>query len=290
MKGKPGPKTFLLGVGAQKAGTTWLHRYLADSQQVVRGYRKEYHVFDSSDLADEPWRERNLDLAQTALDQLRSGEEADPAHLHRAAMIADPEFYFDYFTGLLNKRPRFRATADVTPEYADLSAERFASIRDGFAARRVRTVAAFLMRDPVDRIWSQIRMQEGRRPARFDVPADQMVERLYDDPQYERFSRYERTMQNLESVWERDQLHYGFYEELFREEEVRGICELLRIEFRTPDFDKVSNVSAGKAVEALPDEVVSKVATHFADTYQAVAERFPDKDLATLWPSSRFVL
>ncbi len=68
MKDKPGPKTFLLGVGAQKAGTTWLHRYLADSQQVVRGYRKEYHVFDSSDLADEPWRERNLDMAQTELD------------------------------------------------------------------------------------------------------------------------------------------------------------------------------------------------------------------------------
>ncbi len=24
-------------------------------------------------------------------------------------MIADPEFYFDYFTGLLHSRPRFRA-------------------------------------------------------------------------------------------------------------------------------------------------------------------------------------
>ncbi len=97
-------------------------------------------------------------------------------------------------------------------------------------------------------------------------------------------------MGNLESVWEREQLHYGFYEELFREEEVHAICELLRIEFRAPDFDKVSNVSSGKAVEALPDDVVRRVATYFADTYHAVAERFPGKDLATLWPSSRFVL
>jgi hypothetical protein len=49
-------------------------------------------------------------------------------------------------------------------------------------------------------------------------------------------------------------------------------------------------VSSGKAVEALPDDVVRRVATHFADTYHAVAERFPHKDLTTLWPSSRFVL
>lgn len=283
-------KTFLLGVGAQKAGTTWLHRYLADSREMVPGYRKEYHVFDSSDLADEPWRERNLDMAQAELDHLRAGEPADPAHLHRAAMIADDEFYFDYFTGLLHSRPRFRVTGDVTPEYADLSAERFASIRDGFARRRVRTVAVFLLRDPVDRIWSQIRMQEGRRPARFEHPADQMVERLYDDPRYERFTRYESTMERLEAVWERDAIHYGLYEQLFREEEVRAICDLLGMQFRPPDFGKVANVSSGKAVEALPDAVVQRVATYFEATYHAVAERLPDTDLARLWPSSRFVL
>jgi hypothetical protein len=32
------------------------------------------------------------------------------------------------------------------------------------------------------------------------------------------------------------------------------------------------------------------VATYFADTYHAVASRFPDADLEALWPSSRFVL
>jgi hypothetical protein len=117
-----------------------------------------------------------------------------------------------------------------------------------------------------------------------------MVERLFDDPRYEQFSRYERTLHSLESVWDRDAIHYGLYEQLFREEEVRAICEFVGIDFRPPDFDKKSNVSAGKAVAALPDDVVRRVATHFADTYHAVAARFPDLDLAELWPSSRFVL
>ena len=32
--------TFLLGVGAQKAGTAWLHRYLEDSPQFDGGFRQ----------------------------------------------------------------------------------------------------------------------------------------------------------------------------------------------------------------------------------------------------------
>lgn len=283
-------KTFLLGVGAQKAGTTWLHRYLVQSPQCARGYRKEYHVLDSVDLLDQPWRTRNLDMAATELEHLRRGEDADPVHLHRASMIADPEFYYDYFTGLLHRRPRFLLTADITPEYAALPAERYAQVRDGFAARGVRTLALFLMRDPVDRIWSQIRMQEGRQPGRFPEPADRMVGRVYAEPLYERWSRYETTMANLEQVFERSEICYGFYEELFDVAEVRRICDVVGVRFRPPDLERRANVSAARSVDALPDDVVAAVARHLRATYEAVAERFPDKDLRALWPSSRFVL
>ena len=99
-------RTFLLGLGAQKAGTTWIHQYFVGSRQVVRGYRKEYHVLDSVDLVEDQWRARNIAMAQAELDHLRDQQESDPVHLHRAAMIADPEVYLDYVTGLLRRRPR----------------------------------------------------------------------------------------------------------------------------------------------------------------------------------------
>ena len=35
-------RTFLLGVGAQKAGTTWLHSYAASSPNTNMGDMKEY--------------------------------------------------------------------------------------------------------------------------------------------------------------------------------------------------------------------------------------------------------
>ena len=100
MSGGPGPRTFLLGVGAQKAGTTWLHKYLTASPQMVRGYRKEYHVFDSSDLADEPWRERNLDMAQADVDLLMKQPwmvtSSDGSDGHPRMFATFPEKYVRY--------------------------------------------------------------------------------------------------------------------------------------------------------------------------------------------------
>ena len=55
-------------------------------------------------------------------------------------------------------RPTIRLTADITPGYAALPAERLAMIRAGFESRGVRPAAVYLLRDPVERIWSAARM------------------------------------------------------------------------------------------------------------------------------------
>ena len=45
-------KIFILGVGAQKGGTTWLHRQLNSNQNIDLGFRKEYHILDAiSDMS-----------------------------------------------------------------------------------------------------------------------------------------------------------------------------------------------------------------------------------------------
>ena len=285
------PKTFLLGAGCQKGGTTWLHRYLAASPQCAPGYRKEYHVFDSVDLPSEQWmRDRILGMAQDELAKLQRGEPADAAQLHRASMCADPEMYFDYFAGLLRARPRTRLTADMTPDYAMLSPERIANIKESFEKRGIRTVSVFLMRDPVERVYSQIRMQQKRQPKRFPAPAEDMVLKLYDEPKYELRTRYDQTIQALDSVFDRDHVYYGFYERLFDEAEIQKICDLAGIDFRDPNFDRRANASQAKAGAGLPDDVVRTVAHHYRDVYHAVAERFGIEDLPELWPNSRFVM
>ena len=40
-------KQFILGVGCQKGGTTWIYDQLSKLEQVDFGFKKEYHVFDT---------------------------------------------------------------------------------------------------------------------------------------------------------------------------------------------------------------------------------------------------
>ncbi len=282
-------KTFLIGAGCQKGGTTWLFRYLKNSPQYVRGYMKEYHVFDALDLETEDLtRNRIMKKAEDALAAARQGEPVRASALHRLAMYGNPEHYYDYFTGLLLTRPDGRLTADMTPDYGMLPAERFQEVKTAFAERGVRTVSVFLMRDPVERIWSHMRMQAQRFPTMFDQPLHEVLRERHANANYEMRTRYDRTIAALDQAFEPSEVYYGFYEDLFTEAHMREICSFLGIDFVEPDFDERRNASASPA-DPLPEETVRAVATHLSEVYAAVAARFPDVDLESLWPSARFV-
>ena len=40
-------KKFILGLGAQKAGTSWLYNYFNSRDDFFSGFMKEYHIFDA---------------------------------------------------------------------------------------------------------------------------------------------------------------------------------------------------------------------------------------------------
>ena len=42
--------TFILGLGFQKCGTSWLYRYLQQSEKFDGGELKEYHIWDAIDI------------------------------------------------------------------------------------------------------------------------------------------------------------------------------------------------------------------------------------------------
>jgi hypothetical protein len=285
-----GEKTFLLGTGAQKGGTTWLFRYLKESPQYVRGYMKEYHVFDALDLPSEE-RARNTIFrrATDALESARAGAPTDARFLHRLSMYGNPNLYYDYFSGLLATRPGGRVTADMTPEYGMLPVARFRDIRNGFAERGVRAAAILLMRDPVERVWSHIRMRAQRRPETFDRPLHEVLLNDHSDPNYAQRTRYDRTIAALDEVFDQADVHYGFYETLFTESSIKEICEFAGIDYLSPDFDRQRNVSERPAAP-VPESTVREVATSYRAVYEAVAARFPDVDVEELWPNARLAL
>ena len=265
--------TFLLGVGCQKGGTAWLHRYLEASPECDPGFRKEYHVWDS------------LDLPSGRLARERIESQGG----QRAAFLHEPDRYFDYFSGLLEP-PAIRLTADITPGYAALSAERLAMIRGGFASRGVRPAAVYLLRDPVERIWSASRMDMRRRGDEAPEDPETRVSHMYKHPMYADRTRYDLTMDALEAAFPREDVFYGFYERLFTAETLAPAVRLPR--HRLP---RAGHRSAGQRVSpksdgaALSEDTRRTIARHFAPVYDAVQQRFPGLDLAGLWPSVRLL-
>src|SRR5690606_33445482 len=155
-----------------------------------------------------------------------------------------------------------------------LSAERLISIREGFARRGVRARAVYLMRDPVARVLSQIRMQADRQPGRFDAPPEEVLGRLHAEPVYEMRTRYDRTVANLDRAFPDGEVHFAFYEELFTEAQVRAICAFSGIEYHEPDFATRRNPGRAAAAGILPEETERRVAEHYRDVYHYVADRF----------------
>lgn len=291
--GPPNPgATFLLGVGCQKGGTSWLHDYLSSSPAVDLGMVKEYHIWDEIDLRDEDYQAQALaKMRASAAKEREDGVESISRLRHR--FRTDLDTYYDYFAEMLT-RSGVTLTGDITPSYSGLSAERFASIRDAFAARGIRVKVIFLMRDPVERIWSAARMKLwGERTAtRQDPEAERtgdetILLRLYGTPATRHRTNYHVTVAALERVFAPEDIHYEFYERLFTRAATARICAFLGIPHIEGEFDKALNTSPkGRPIS---DATVRRVAWAYADVYRFAAERFGRELIASLWPPLTYV-
>lgn len=293
MTSAPATKRLVLGVGAQKAGTSWLHDYLARSPQVAAGCLKEYHLFDVLDLESSAgMRATMLAKAERALRRLSDGTDSarapDAPALQRAVFYADPSTYFDYLAGLLAP-DGIRATTDLTPAYAGLSAARFASIRAELAGRGIGLHVVFLLRDPVERIWSAERMYHRNHPAEEQVETvEARLLRTYDHPFHEMRTRYQQTLAVLDEVFAPDEVTVELYERLFVPETLARLCGRIGIDPPDADLDHRVN-SSPKSAELTPD-TAARVARHYADVYDAVAARLGADLVAEAWPHAALAL
>jgi hypothetical protein len=152
----------------------------------------------------------------------------------------------------------------------------------------VRPVAVYLMRDPVERIWSAVRMDVRRNNITHTGAVEHRLMRVSDDDQYDRRTRYDAAIAKIDGVFGRDGAFYGFYERLFDEGTLRDLCGFLGIDFHEPDIRREVNVSP-KDDGDLSEDTVRALVERFRPVYDAVAARFPDVDLPAIWPSTRYL-
>ena len=266
--------TFILGVGAPKTGTTWLHEYLCQFPSVDMDFRKEYHVwgakYNVGGLFDR-FRVKEADVWDNF------------SNLARYLMQNEPCWYENYFSTLV--KGNVTMTGDITPAYSALRQEHFRQIRDRLEAAGFRLKIVFLVRDPVQRCWSAVRMRvrNAKRTSGKEFSTQKindLFSKSYKTEKYVVRTRYEETLTTLEKVFEIDDIYVGLYEEMFSDAQIKRISEFLGLEARL-EYKK-THVNTSAPVE-LDKNFAKECFAFYRSTYDSFAARFPET--RQLWSS-----
>ncbi|WGW02660.1 sulfotransferase family protein [Tropicibacter oceani] len=277
-------KTFFLGLGGQKCGSSWIQAYLAGQSGSDFGRLGEYQVWEHRlGGVFARYRVPEPGAAQKLRARIkRAVGAAEPVPHLRWRLQGDDTAYFDYFDGLLTA-PGILRSGDITPSYAALGPDLLTRIKRGMEARGATVKVLFSMRDPVDRLRSHLRMEmaKGRLPAAKDNEAP--LRQFYASDEAAARSRYDRTLQAIEQVFAPEDTHICLFEELFTPD---GITALARFADVPVDAKAGAHlVNAREKGSGIPDSLAAEIANHYAPVYTAVAARLPQ--IATLWPSAR---
>lgn len=266
-------RSFLLGVGAQKAGTTWLYYYLDKHPEVFMSPVKEMHFFGNRNTQG-TWPIRAFQKKLTERKKLAKAngtekEEQFAALRARIRMGSDMSAYRRFFRKRVKKQPVF---GEITPAYSSLPIEELKFIRKQFPNTKI----IFLMRNPVDRLWSQMRFSED-----FDSVDDLegRINTILERPVYAERINYVRTIGNLREVFAPDQLHFEFYENLFSDAAVARLCRFLQISYKPANFEKKHNVSVKVPLSPL---IRPKITASLRAQYDFVQSEF-SSELPESW-------
>lgn len=265
-------RSFILGVGAQKAGTSWLYEQLCKSSNFQTGLTKEYHIFDALHL-------RKCKFFKSQIEQNAARTNATEADALLVRFLADTDNYFNYFDELIGAG---QIAADITPTYSGLSANVYTEIREKFRERGISVKAVFLMREPISRLVSATKMHFRIRDKNFE--REDFLEKMtntikngMDDLR----SQYPETCRNLEAVFDANNLHLGFYETMFEQSNLTRLAQFLDIDASIFNANDIVHKSA-EDFFLTPSEW-ERYREHYNDRYEFVRKNFARQSIEPLW-------
>ncbi len=239
-------RVFILGLGFQKCGTSWIYDYLKQSRYFDGGFDKEYHIWDAIDV---PLLKYNLEDKPGFL-----GRAFDSDRMKRYNMQSNESAYFEYFNSLY--RGDVSITGDITPSYSALSKSRMASIISNFRDKGVSCKALLLIRDPIDRIKSAVRYNLDRRYFKEGINVGETnfrraLEGYYTTDHCKIRTRYDRTLNNVYATFDPNDVYVGVYENMFEKDQVSKMSEFFGID-ENFEFTKVRVNKTKSKVENMP--------------------------------------
>ena len=203
------------------------------------GFTKEHHVLDvkymgCNDPVEKTLKDRSKLTRKWGI--IKSQEEKNLDLLVKFRQ--DIDSYYNFFDKLISTKPEVNFVGDISPSYAGLSVDALKEVKEELAKRGYNIKVIFLMRDPFERICSAVRMSRrpNRRKTKELITSEEIDTFAYYKSEHCRLrTQYEKTMRNLDAVFEPEQVFYSIYEKLFSKQENQCLEKFLNI----PDFKPI---------------------------------------------------
>lgn len=271
----------MICAGATKAGTSWLYEHLFRHPDCHFRTIKELHYFDTAEAGTWGGRIR-LHRAELAAVETRLPGLDGAKRAHALRRIADLRDWIavlssraedrDAYAAYVGAGAQGRVVGDVTPSYATLAEgtlRRMASV-----AGDVRFV--YLMRDPVARLWSHVRMLARRETPEGGDFATTTRARMAgvlagEDPGLVGRGDYRGTLARMMQVIAPGRLLAMFTEDLTTLPGLSRLCDFLGIRVAEAPFAR--RVHEGMPLEMTAGERAG-ARRLLRDQYEHAAERF----------------
>jgi Sulfotransferase family len=280
MSGLPGGARFLMGVGAEKAGTSWLHRRLVQHPDVWTPPHKEIHYFDQLHAGvGTGFRRSKYVAVRKALNSTGWEALSEPGKLERLRWLAlqglvidpDDEWYLSLFAAASRE---YAVVGEITPAYGVIGLAGFEHMARLLPDARI----VFLMRHPVERLWSATRYFASKHPESGVMGSPESMVAFATRPNNLAKSGYHHTIDHIAAAFPDHHVLYGFYEDIFDSDAeklgfLRRVCALLEIDYDRGRFSDLAKRVNASPSRPMPPEFAEALSAETAPAVDGVEQR-----------------
>ncbi|MGB0383480.1 MAG: sulfotransferase [Ardenticatenaceae bacterium] len=267
-----------LGIGVQKGGTTWLDRNLRVHPQIWMPPTKTIRYFNESsptpliirafgkEYYDQRWRKYVLKLFRRF--RKRKPDQQWAWNMRYVLLPRTDRWYLSLF------RPEAgQVGGEITPAYCRMPLD---------VVQHIHTLAPqakiiYLIRNPIDRIWSHMAMRFDKRGCQLEELSDEELHEFLISKSAVDYSNCVMTLSNWEQVYPADQFFVGFFDQLKSDSGMllKSVYGFLEVDNSDEMIPKTVGKKQRKGnYRPMPDRFRRHLSTRYCDQIEQLHNRF----------------
>ncbi|MDD5271704.1 MAG: sulfotransferase [Methylovulum sp.] len=279
-----------LVIGAQKSGTTWLDRNLRNHPNIWLPPEKEIHFFDFPPLIPfffllfapmRPVRHWAKNRMLRDWKKVCDGEQACAWYIRYYFGVRTQGWYVSLF-----KPAAQQCCGEVTPRYAILSEAKIAKVHALMPDAKI----IYLLRNPIERIWSDLAMFSRPKFGSQGLQADDdaAIQRFISNASHQASSRYVRNLERWGTFYPPEQMFIGFQGQIRDNPEqlLKDVCQFLAVDASDEHISKMAKQRINSHdYPDMPPGIAKALAKLFISDIEMLHQRF-DNEYTAQWLAS----